>query len=146
VQSVPITTNVVSESCSWRSVLNTTLCDKICQWFSLGTQVSSTNKTDCHYITEIVLKVALGIFNMQGTWHSKNCIHYAVFCIITIERDLLFATWRCARQLCRISPENQHQYPHFMYDQNYVLAKQTIIVDKKKVSQVKKEITIKKNL
>jgi hypothetical protein len=33
-----------------------------------------------------------------------------------------------------------------MYDQNYVLAKQTIIVDKKKVSQVKKEITIKKNL
>jgi hypothetical protein len=29
------------------------------QWFSLGTSVSSTNKTDCHDITEILLKVAL---------------------------------------------------------------------------------------
>jgi hypothetical protein len=28
-------------------------------WFSLGTPVSSTNKTDCHDITEILLKVAL---------------------------------------------------------------------------------------
>ena len=28
-------------------------------WFSLGTTVSSTNKTDCHDITEILLKVAL---------------------------------------------------------------------------------------
>ena len=43
----------------------TTLCDKICQWhatgqwFSPGPLVSSTNKTDCHDITEILLKVAL---------------------------------------------------------------------------------------
>jgi hypothetical protein len=29
------------------------------QWFSPGTQVSSTNKTDRHDITEILLKVAL---------------------------------------------------------------------------------------
>ena len=41
------------------------LCDKICQglatgwWFSPGTPVSSTNKTDHHDITEILLKVAL---------------------------------------------------------------------------------------
>jgi hypothetical protein len=28
-------------------------------WFSQGTSVSSTNKTDCHDITEILLKVAL---------------------------------------------------------------------------------------
>jgi hypothetical protein len=26
--------------------LNTTLCEKVCQWFSPGTLVSSTNKTD----------------------------------------------------------------------------------------------------
>ena len=38
------------ESCSWRGVLDTTLCNKVCQWFaggrcfSLGTPVSSTNK------------------------------------------------------------------------------------------------------
>ena len=48
-----------------RCVLDTTLCDKACQWlatgrwFSAGTRVSSTNKTDSHDITEILLKVAL---------------------------------------------------------------------------------------
>jgi hypothetical protein len=36
----------------------TTLCDKVCQWlatgrwFSPGPPISSTNKTDCHDITE----------------------------------------------------------------------------------------------
>jgi hypothetical protein len=29
------------------------------RWFSPGSPVSSINKTDCHNITEIVLKVAL---------------------------------------------------------------------------------------
>jgi hypothetical protein len=29
------------------------------RWFSLGTLLSSTNKTDHHYITEMLLKVAL---------------------------------------------------------------------------------------
>ena len=46
----------------------TALCNKVCQWlgagqwFSPGTPVSSTNKTDSHNITEILLKLAL-IFN-----------------------------------------------------------------------------------
>ena len=46
---------------SCRGVPNTTLCDKVCQglatgqWFSLGTPVSSTIKTDRHNITEILL-------------------------------------------------------------------------------------------
>jgi hypothetical protein len=55
------------ESRSWRGVLDSTLCDKVCQlletgrWFSQDTPVSSTNKTgtDHHNITEILLKVAL---------------------------------------------------------------------------------------
>jgi len=57
MHSVDITTKVVS------CVLDTTLCDKACQcnaagqWFSPGTPVSS-NKTDRHNITEILLKVA----------------------------------------------------------------------------------------
>ena len=48
---------------SWRGVLDTSVCDKVRlrlavgQWFSTGTPVSSTNKTDCHDITEILLKV-----------------------------------------------------------------------------------------
>ena len=46
-----------------RGVLDITLCDKVCQWFSLGTRVSSTNKTDRHDITEIFLKVALCTIN-----------------------------------------------------------------------------------
>jgi hypothetical protein len=29
------------------------------QWFSLDPPISSTNKTDCHDITEILLKVVL---------------------------------------------------------------------------------------
>ena len=46
-------------------VLDTTLCGEVCQrfvggrWFSSGTAVSSTNKTDHHDITEILLKMAL---------------------------------------------------------------------------------------
>jgi hypothetical protein len=45
-----------------RGVLDTTLCDKVCQglaasrWFSTD---SFTNKSDRHDITELLLKVAL---------------------------------------------------------------------------------------
>ena len=52
-----------------RDVLDITLCDKVCQkleaglWFSPGTPVSSTNKTDRHDITEILLKVTLNNIN-----------------------------------------------------------------------------------
>jgi len=46
------------ESHSWRGVLDTTLCDTVCQWlaagrwFSYGTPVSSTNETDRHDTTQ----------------------------------------------------------------------------------------------
>ena len=49
---------------SWRGAFDTTLYDQVCQWlatdqwFSSGTPVSSTNKTCCLDITEILLKVA----------------------------------------------------------------------------------------
>ena len=50
---------------SWRGVLDTILCDNVCQWlaagqwFSPSTHVSSTNKSDRLNITEILLKVEL---------------------------------------------------------------------------------------
>ena len=50
-------------------VLDTTLCDKFFQWlatglwFSPGTPVSSTNKSDRHDTTEILLKVVLSTIN-----------------------------------------------------------------------------------
>jgi hypothetical protein len=62
-------------SCTWITILwciasnfkylDTTLCDKVCQWLatghwlSQGTLVSSANKTDRYDITEILLKVVL---------------------------------------------------------------------------------------
>jgi hypothetical protein len=48
-----------------QDVLDTTLYDQVCQGLAVcvrffgGTPVSSTNKTDRHDITEILLKVAL---------------------------------------------------------------------------------------
>jgi hypothetical protein len=56
------------KSCSWEGVLDTILCDKVCQllpadlWFSPSTLVSSINKTDCHDIAEILLKVNSDFF------------------------------------------------------------------------------------
>ena len=54
-------------------VFDITLIDKVCQWiaagrwFSPGTPVSSTNKTDLHDITEILLKVALNTLDSKPT-------------------------------------------------------------------------------
>jgi len=80
-----------------RGVFDTTLCDKVCQWlaadrwFSPGTPVSSSNKTDCHDIGEILLKVALNTINLNqailfmeqikwaGEISSHECIHF-FFC------------------------------------------------------------------
>jgi hypothetical protein len=59
---------------SWRGVLDTTLCVKVCQWltagrwFSPGTTVSPTNKTDCNDINEILLEVALTSMTLTLTY------------------------------------------------------------------------------
>jgi hypothetical protein len=47
-----------------------TLCDQVCQWFSPGPPVSSSNKTDRHDITEILLKVALN--TIKPTNHKPS--------------------------------------------------------------------------
>jgi len=65
VKSVPDTAKVVGSN-SAQGVLDTTLCDFMGLWFSLGTLVSSTNKTDRHSITEIVLKVALSPYQKEA--------------------------------------------------------------------------------
>ena len=48
-----------------------TLCYKVCQWLVTGLffpvySGSSTNKTDCHDITEILLKVAVNTINLYS--------------------------------------------------------------------------------
>jgi hypothetical protein len=50
----------------WVRTLFMGRCDQACQWLATGqwfSLVSSTNKTDCHDITEILLKVALNTIN-----------------------------------------------------------------------------------
>jgi hypothetical protein len=61
-----------------------TLCDKDCQylatgpWFSPGPPVSSTNKTDCHDITEILL--ALNTIK-QTNKQTKLFLHFLLLLI-----------------------------------------------------------------
>jgi hypothetical protein len=64
---------------SWRPVLvveEAGVPDKVCQWlaagqwFSLGTLVSSTNKTDCHDITEMLLKMTLNTMTVTQMFPS----------------------------------------------------------------------------
>jgi hypothetical protein len=58
---------------SWRGVLDTTLCDNVCQrlaagrWFS---PVSFTNKTDRHDIAKILLKVHVALNTITLTFQQ----------------------------------------------------------------------------
>ena len=69
---------------SWRCILDTTLCDKLWQWlaksrwFSPGTSVSSTNKTDRHDITKLLLKVAFNTITLTNYFFLSlpNCLSY----------------------------------------------------------------------
>ena len=98
----------------------TTLCNKVCQWlatgrwFSPGTPVSFTNKTDYHEITEILLKVALNTTKQSNKhffaqhcslrevtrmynllWHHWNLdIHVHLKYVVTITRPYMVTITR----------------------------------------------------
>ena len=88
----PITIKVVSSNSMYCEECSIQLCDEVCQWlaagrwFSPGTPLSSTNKMDCHDMTEILLKGALNIiiitptfiYEVQVTVNSEiiACIYY----------------------------------------------------------------------
>jgi hypothetical protein len=62
VQSVPITTKVVSSNPDHGEVYSIQRYEKACQWLAAGrwlSSVSSINTTDRYDITEILLKVVL---------------------------------------------------------------------------------------
>ena len=66
-------------SISWRC---TTLCDKVCQWLAAGwwfspePVVPSTNKTDRHDITEILLKLALNTIKQTNTFFPDYTVTF----------------------------------------------------------------------
>jgi hypothetical protein len=94
---------------SWRGVLYTALCDKVCQqlatgrWFSPGTLISSTNKTDRHDITKILLKVALStIYQTKPTNHIlvdfKSSLEHVLYVYYVSTRNktlILILNWIC---------------------------------------------------
>jgi hypothetical protein len=113
------TFNKMSSKCaysrSWWGLLDTTLCDKVCQWlvegrwFSAGSPVTSTNKTDRHDITEILLNVALNTITLILTLHIQltasiifynSYVNYLsfLFCIrryyLLIYVDILINQWK----------------------------------------------------
>jgi hypothetical protein len=55
-----ITTNM---GIVWQGILDTTLCDKVYQWFATGQWFS--DNTDRHDVAEIRLKVALDTINLN---------------------------------------------------------------------------------
>ena len=77
-------------------ILDTTLCDKVCQWlatgrwFSPGTLVSSPNKIDRHDITEILLKVALNTITPLYYWILNVLFlrKFSLWCNICIRLNL----------------------------------------------------------
>jgi len=80
VQSVPITTKVLSLNLTHDEVYSIQhyvikfVSNFVAgQWYSLGTALSSTNKTDCHDLTEILLKVAL---NTHNPYNQLGRIHF----------------------------------------------------------------------
>jgi hypothetical protein len=66
-QSVDKCLSYEFEPRSWRGVLDTTLCDKVCQRLATGRWFSpvSTTKTDHHDITEILLKLKVELNTKQ---------------------------------------------------------------------------------
>jgi hypothetical protein len=87
------------ESRSLWGVLDTTLCDKVCQWLvtgrwlSPGTLVSFNNKTDHHDIAKILLKVVVSTITLTLLiFCSKNWLTLFFTCRFPIGTKMCFDT------------------------------------------------------
>ena len=91
-----------------RGVLNTTLCDKVCQWHAAGrwfSPVFSTNKTDRHNITEIVLIMVLSTITLALKPHAISTPSYfllimsyhlkfvSLFLLVKGSQKIISVTW-----------------------------------------------------
>ena len=93
-----------------KGVLNTTLYDKVWnwlvagRWFSLGTLISTINKTDHQDIIEILLKVTLNTIN-QKNLTSNNRFVFTRNLALTSNKTLLHTrTWHEKTSLSSIKP------------------------------------------
>ena len=79
----------------------TTLCDKVwqwlatCQWFFPGPPVSSTNKTDCHDITEILLKRVVNTIKQINNNQNETTYLFTIFSTGTFKSRFSWQT-RCS--------------------------------------------------
>ena len=94
---------VVSWHPAWRGALDTSLCDKVCQWFFSRYSVSSTNITDRLDIAEILLKVALNTISLILTLEQD----YRMFFFILFSKltDIFLLIMFCSLHLCSLSTQ-----------------------------------------
>ena len=91
MQSVPITTNVVSSNLDQGEVYDIYVIKFVhdWRWFSLGPLVSSINETDRHDISEILLKVALNSIKQTNkpkkTTNTWGHTRYCTLCLFVIK-------------------------------------------------------------
>jgi hypothetical protein len=80
-----------------RGALDTTLWDKVCQWFSPGTPVSFPRKTARHDIAEILLKEALSTTTLPPMLQKRKnkLIKHTKMIKSDAERRIVFFTVSC---------------------------------------------------
>jgi hypothetical protein len=96
-----------------QGVLDTKLCDKVCQWlaagrwFSPGIPVNFTNKTDRHDITEILLKAALNTITLSLTQNMLSMAKHQLLCRYFVNSIIIsileFNYWRL-KNVCQTIP------------------------------------------
>jgi hypothetical protein len=101
------------------SVIDTILCDKVCQWlvtgrwYSLGTLVSSTNNTDCYDITEILWEY--GIKHHKPNTLFKSYILYLCVCDIYINFDFVRIIYLCRFESLYINKITNYKHLNHIY-------------------------------
>jgi hypothetical protein len=84
------------------------------QWFSPGTPVSSTNKTDLHDITEILLKVALNTIDLNLNLNLKRREKNGDYYIISLSIFMYY--WRMAILMLKHSLINEGNIGNIVVD------------------------------
>jgi hypothetical protein len=100
------------KSHSWQGVLDTTLCEKVCQWFtaggwfSLGTPFSSTNKTVTGYNWNI---------DESGVKHHNPNPFATSLELLLLQYPSISTSYGCLRSVCC------SQWCLFLWIVNYLL-------------------------